>query len=329
MNQEKLVSVAVPNYNSDKYLQRSLDSIINQTYKNIEIICVDDFSNDNSIEIIRTYQRKDNRIKLFQNQKNLGAGITKNACLKEATGDYLLIVDADDKIEPNSIETLLKEALKIDADYVGANHIKVWEKRNHYKYHKSKNFIQNYFQSLSSCNKLYKREFLVKNNIEYLNTRSCVDMPFVIKIFVLAQKFTWLNFDFYYYFQNEGSVTKPISKEQDDLIYLDVIKAFEEIDSFLKNKNINDKRLNKILIKLKLVYLKMHFIRRHYSNKSTFVNAMNKYLMNDKKLYKKFYAQINNRLRKYIFLNAITIGKVNSIKSKKDKLVAEKQSLLV
>ena len=101
------VSVIVPVYNSEKYLKRCLDSIIAQTYNNLEIIIVNDGSTDNSTDIIREYKKKDNRIKEI-NQKNQGCVIARLNGIKESTGQYCMFVDSDDWIELITIENLVQ-----------------------------------------------------------------------------------------------------------------------------------------------------------------------------------------------------------------------------
>lgn len=107
----KLVSVLVAVYNTDKYLSRCLDSIVNQTYNNIEIIVVNDGSLDNSLEIIKDYKRKDKRIELID-KDNGGLASTRNAGIRAAKGDFLLFVDSDDFLELNAIEVALNSIEK-------------------------------------------------------------------------------------------------------------------------------------------------------------------------------------------------------------------------
>ena len=100
------VSIIVPIYNTEKYLKACLDSILGQTYKNLEIILVDDGSADSSGQIIDNYAKKDHRIKVIH-QKNQGQSAARNNGLKEATGDYIGFIDSDDKIDPTFVEKLL------------------------------------------------------------------------------------------------------------------------------------------------------------------------------------------------------------------------------
>lgn len=107
MENSPLVSIIVPVYNNSKYLDKCIKSIINQTYKNLEIILVNDGSTDNSDKIIKSYTKKDSRIKTIY-QKNAGQSAARNQGLKIATGDYISFVDADDEVKPEFIEKLLE-----------------------------------------------------------------------------------------------------------------------------------------------------------------------------------------------------------------------------
>ncbi len=110
MKTNPIVSVIVPIYNNDRYLDNCIKSIIGQTYQNLEIILIDDGSTDNSDKIINNYAKKDSRIKTIH-QKNAGQSAARNRGLKIATGDYISFVDGDDKIKPNFIEKLLQPYL--------------------------------------------------------------------------------------------------------------------------------------------------------------------------------------------------------------------------
>lgn len=95
----KKVSVVVPVYNAEETLERCLDSLISQSYKNIEIVCVNDGSSDSSLKILNKYRKKDERIVVIDNDKNRGCSYTKNKGIDNATGDFICFVDSDDYIE--------------------------------------------------------------------------------------------------------------------------------------------------------------------------------------------------------------------------------------
>ena len=112
------VSVIVPVYNVEQYLERSMNCLLNQTLKDIEIICIDDCSTDNSLEILKKYEKLDSKFKIISLNKNQGAAIARNKGLEIADGEYLGFIDPDDSIDLNFYEELYKKAKEDDFDIV-------------------------------------------------------------------------------------------------------------------------------------------------------------------------------------------------------------------
>lgn len=108
------VSIIIPIFNVEDYLVECLDSVINQTFRNMEIICIDDVSTDNSLNILREYALKDSRIIILQNEHNGGLSYTRNVGLEKASGDYVLFVDSDDRIDENLILSVIEKADNVD-----------------------------------------------------------------------------------------------------------------------------------------------------------------------------------------------------------------------
>ena len=117
MKENRLISVIIPVYNVEKYLPRCLDSIINNTYKNLEIICIDDGSTDGSLKILLGYEKKDNRIKIIT-KKNGGLSSARNAGLEECTGEFVAFVDSDDWVHKEYFSVLINIQRKKDYDVV-------------------------------------------------------------------------------------------------------------------------------------------------------------------------------------------------------------------
>jgi glycosyltransferase involved in cell wall biosynthesis len=120
MEKQPLISIIVPVYKVEKFLSKCVDSILNQTYRNIEIILIDDGSPDNSPAICDEYAEKDNRIKVIH-QRNAGLAGARNAGLAICRGEYIAFVDSDDYIEPNMMEAMLNAAVNNDCDIVRCN----------------------------------------------------------------------------------------------------------------------------------------------------------------------------------------------------------------
>ena len=174
------VSVIIPVYNTEKYLSRCLDSIINQTLKEIEIICVDDGSTDNSLSVLNKYAQKDKRIKVLT-QTNQRQGAARNNAMKIAQGEYIQFVDADDWLEPESLDLLYKKSKKLNLDML------CFEGQNYEngQFYQSKGLMINYASDeekvylsqdmpaiiplipISACLVFYKHSFLTSNQIRF------------------------------------------------------------------------------------------------------------------------------------------------------------------
>ena len=127
------VSIIIPVYNVEQYLRQCLDSVINQTLKDIEIICIDDCSTDNSLAILKEYAEKDNRFIIIQQETNQGQGIARNKGLDFAGGEYIGFVDPDDWIEPNMYEELYNYAINNNADFVQCDYNRFFEESGDFK----------------------------------------------------------------------------------------------------------------------------------------------------------------------------------------------------
>ena len=123
---EEKVSIIIPIYNAEKYIKRCIDTIINQTYKNIEIIIKNDGSTDNSINLINKYKNKDNRI-IVINQKNAGVSVARNNGIKKRDGTYVMFVDIDDWIELTMVEEMVKIIKEQEVDIVRCNFFRNYE----------------------------------------------------------------------------------------------------------------------------------------------------------------------------------------------------------
>ena len=117
------VSVIIPVYNVELYLRECLDSIVNQTLKEIEIICIDDCSTDNSYSILEEYSKKDVRFRILKNISNIGSGPTRNIGIREAKGQYISFIDSDDYISNNYLNDLYNTAIKYNSDIVNTLNI--------------------------------------------------------------------------------------------------------------------------------------------------------------------------------------------------------------
>lgn len=225
-------SIIVPIYNVEKYLVRSLDSIINQNYRNIEIILINDGSTDNSINILSDYSSRDNRIKVV-NQPNLGLSAARNKGLSIATGEYILFVDADDFIELDTCSYLKKTMENHDYDIVVFGRYLYYdngERRednacsaerifdnglSYLQYSK----VENHF-SASACNKVYKSLFLKKYALLFEKGLFYEDLLFNFQAFTNAHYVIVLARNLYnYYVERSDSIVNTVKKKDLDVLY--------------------------------------------------------------------------------------------------------------
>lgn len=240
-----MISVIIPIYNASKYLRRCLDSIINQTFKSLEIICINDGSKDASLEILKEYQKKDSRIKII-NQENGGVSKARNRGLDEAIGDYITFVDADDELALNALDFMIDKATSTQADIIATSILKTKKKPSvTYK----NNLDAKRFTDLDSirdflkenkllhivCNKIFTRKIIGKTRFN-TNYAYSEDRLFLYDIY--KKKPTILKYDFltYYYYLNEESATNQEFRKSHlalktcaEAIYADTLKNYPDL----------------------------------------------------------------------------------------------------
>lgn len=273
------ISVIIPVYNVEKYLHECLDSVKNQTFKDIEIICINDGSTDNSAQILDEYAKNDPRIKVIH-KENGGYGKAMNIGLKNATGEYISIVEPDDFVELDMLDNLYTLAIKENADIVKANHYEYNTQEN-----KLKNEIQKdeVFKNLSESEKssffklapaiwsgIYKRDFLIQNDIQFLNTAgaSYQDTGFNFKVWAMAKNAVLTAKGYYHYrTDNANSSVKNPNK-----IFC-VCDEFKEIERYLKEKEVYDKYKH-IFLNTKYSKYMWNYKRLSFKGKLTFLPVL-------------------------------------------------------
>lgn len=244
MNDNPIISIIVPVYNSEKYLDRCINSIINQSYKNLDIILIDDGSTDNSGKICEQYAKQDKRIKVFH-KKNGGQSSARNLALKYANGEYIGFVDSDDWINLEMYDYLLNILKKHSADLsfierkkVFSDHIEI-KNNNSLKDEKvyiGEDIIEEYLKygmktgNYGLPNYLYKKELF--QGILFPEGRICEDIVTNFKLLDKAKKIVKSKFVCYYYFQNNISTTRNKFKKKD----YDLLFACEELEKITQNK---------------------------------------------------------------------------------------------
>lgn len=246
------VSVIVPVYNTKKYLHKCLDSLINQTLKDIEIICINDGSTDNSLKILNDYAQKDNRIKVLS-QENKKQGAARNAGLEIATGEYIGYVDSDDWVDSDFYEKLYNAAKKHNFDIALGTNIRAKKnankKRLHIKEEKEYTTLQEKLdvnvQWKNPCptNKIYKKSLLVENNIKWPEGVFCEDRIYTLKAVYHANGIVTVPNVNYYYYKNPSSTVNNKITQHLQKMKSDKNEANKEVLAFLKNikEQVRDK----------------------------------------------------------------------------------------
>ena len=202
------ISVIVPVYNVADYVSKCLDSLINQTLQDIEIICIDDKSTDNSLEILKQYKKQDSRIKIIEQSENMGVAAARNAGLDIARGEYIGFVDPDDWIDLNFYETLYNLAQQTDSDIV-KGHSVVFNQKNGAEFVSSLNYeIANDVRIFEHefWSAIYKSEFLNSYNIRFPNgITNSEDKVFLCKCNINTTKLSITNDVFYHYLLNRDN----------------------------------------------------------------------------------------------------------------------------
>lgn len=245
MKADWLVSVVVPVYNVEKYIAKCLDSLCNQTYKNLEIIVVDDSSPDNSGMIIKKYQEKDKRIRYIK-RYNGGLGAARNTGIKESKGDYICFVDSDDWVTSDYVECFVRTATEDKSDVVISNICYVFENGTQKSRtpriveHKvisnrealAIEFIGKQYK-FHAPNKCCKRSVLLNNQIWFPEGKLYEDVFTTYKILLAASAVSIIPNYTYYYLQNRtGSIMNTEIKMQR---FTDM---YEALDAILNNPSI-------------------------------------------------------------------------------------------
>ena len=207
------VSIIVPVYNVEDYLVRCLDSLVSQTFKSYEIICIDDASPDNSKAILENYlQKYPSLIRVLHNQENLGLGYARNIGLSQARGKYVLFVDSDDYVKQDYVESYYKEMENNPADIIVGGYIRKTHKGE--KVHMMSQTVWSTVTYAIACAKMFKASFLKNNNLEFTDLKCGEDILFSLEAFYCNASFRVIDYAGYYYVYNQDSITGSMNHEK-------------------------------------------------------------------------------------------------------------------
>lgn len=305
------VSVIIPVYNVEKYIEKCIKSLINQTIKELEFIFVNDGTPDNSVQIIKKYQKKDNRIKLLE-KVNGGQATARNLGLKHAKGEYIAFVDSDDYVKEDMYELMYNRAKKDNLDIVLCNDFLVYKDRTEeHKITQEELIItpEKYITlSPSPCNKIIKKEYIEKCKFTFPEGIIYEDLASIPLLGLNNPKAVYINKPLYYYVQSDISTMR--NKEYKEK-YEDIFKAIKYLYDNMIDKNYNQEL--EYLLAYHYLYLgSLNFYKyKKYKNIDRIANDMKKYAPNwhknklvishfDKKqiIYMKLFYQ-----KKYFLIN--------------------------
>lgn len=266
------VSLIIPVYNAEEFLNESIYSVLNQTLEDIELICVNDGSKDSSLLMLEDFSKKDSRIKII-NQENQGCGAARNKALDNATGDYIYFFDPDDYLVPDALEKLYYNAISNNSDFVifKIASFRDGEPINYdepgFEFEKVfndvdfNNFTFNYraikrhvlLSSFAPWTKFYKKEFLDKyDDFRFHINVAFDDVPFHVQSMLRAKRISYVPEFFYHYrLSNPNSVNNTASNAPD------IFKIVDYVENFLKNENFFDEFREDFII-FKITQLSMY-----------------------------------------------------------------------
>lgn len=244
-----LISIIIPIYNVEKYLNKCIDSVINQTYKNLEIILVNDGSTDNCGNICDQYKKIDKRIKVIH-KKNGGVSSARNVALSNIKGEYIYFIDSDDYIEKDTIELLFNNIIEFDSDIACCNYYKEYDNEKKDIIISNLKQIMNREEFLNSIlndnsisgylwNKLYKRELFDKNIRFDESIKIMEDLIVNLNITKNISKISYVDKPLYHYVQRSNSAlnSKDILKMKGSLnSYVQIIELLGHFEHILINK---------------------------------------------------------------------------------------------
>ena len=242
-----MVSIIIPVYNVEEYIEECLESILAQTYKDIELLVVDDGSTDNSLGLIRGYENKFKKIRIFT-QQNKGVSEARNLTLNYASGEFVLYIDPDDFLEPVMIEKMVNKAQKYNSDITICGYYLYYSKDNAnnkiftYGINESKSLsslevidmMLNYKLQGQLWNKLFKKELLINNNFKFEPGRYIQDIFPVFKAVLKSNNIIFVDEPLYYYRQRMSSTVNKKSKKLAE----DYFHAMYSIMNYIKEENV-------------------------------------------------------------------------------------------
>lgn len=307
-----MISIIMPLYNAERFLGETLQNIANQTYKDYELICIDDASEDSTVDIVKENQAKDNKIKLFRNAKREGAAFSRNRGMSLAKGDYISFLDGDDIFEEEMLEKAYNCALKNDLDIVMFEYKHTDSKKIYQKQYifRDGDFNQKYCRTPFSLqaikaeeycmlhsapwNKLFRTQFILDNRLEFQSLSCSNDVYFVEMAYSLADRIMQLDDNRVMVYARDHDTPTRISFDRDPMCaYYACYKLIEEINK----RQLMDKLYEHCYLKCLFILLSAMSQTKTEEKKEKFYNFLKEegiYHLKGEGIY---YSLLNSKIK--------------------------------
>lgn len=311
------VSVIIPVYNVEKYLKKCLDSLVNQTLKEVEIIVVNDGSPDNSQKIIDKYVKKYPKLIKSFIKENGGQGTARNLGLKYAKGEYISFVDSDDWLDVTALESMYNLAKKDDSDIV------ICDMVDHFKdyelYHNCTKYNSVFEVTPSACNKIFKKDVI--NGLEFIPKVWYEDFNFTTKILLNTDKISCISEGFYHC--NCGHVSTM--NNNNSLKNLDMIEVIEDIKKYAKkNKKYDDNLISYLIFEHILVTSINRVAVQKNKDRNMVISRFTEYCRENINGYskKEFYSSLSRNRKIIGYLNYHKLWRLSKVVLKVKSIIS-------
>lgn len=241
----KKVSIIIPIYNVEKYIRRCLDSVLNQSYSNIEVICVDDCGTDDSMQIVRKYKEMYPQVMtIIESKQNVGLGGARDKGLDVASGEYISFIDSDDYIKTDFIERYMSEAANGEPDIIMGGYIRNIQGKQ--KIFFGKPDEEDIWVNVSAWTKVYKKSFLAEHKLDFCGIRRYEDEGFCYRILLNKPKVACISYAGYFYCLNPNSITKSKSVDRSK-IFIEYVEQVDELWTKISKDNSSNAVLKYVL----------------------------------------------------------------------------------
>ncbi len=333
---ENKVSIIVPVYNIEKYLERCVDTLVKQTDRNIEILLINDGTEDNSLDIMERYASQDSRVKVI-NKENGGSSSARNLGISLATGKFIMFVDSDDWMELNAVKEMKKMAIEKNADIVKAFYQKNTGKVSQIQNMEigteilevdKKDFKEKIYPLLINTSvlnsvwiELIKKDIVINNNIKFIETINYgEDQLFNYELYTHSSKVVLLNRPYYHYFYNNNSITTSKGIDKTKSRSYNALKNYSKLYQYIKDWGMDNESVRKQIAKRVMREVtnrtKEAFVLSKYNVSKEEITSYIKEIWNDKIFMKSI--EINNKekygmkgIENKLYENVISKGNIN------------------